>query len=484
MSKTETATTDPVEHNALTRISELRSEIDDYDTELAALADKPHLDDTEELRWDELLTLRGEVGPELEKLEQRAEMKEQLKKRKHRELAGVPEFIKPAEDMLTRPGGIGALSHSEARSGALRLLESRDTQRMLKPHQIDAIEAQVGAFDRIAKRVLITENDEYRSMFQKRLLDANAGLTTAENNALMRWQEFRAQSETSASGGYAIPVFIDPSLILTNQESYNPFLDLARQEDINTSAWKGVSSAGVSWSFDSEAAEVSDDSLTSIAQPSVTIFTARGFIPFSIEISEDWPGFQNEMARVLMAGYDELLVDKFSRGSGSGEPKGILTALAASSPTVIVTSLTDGAFGQEDVYATWSALPQKYQRNAAWMMNVDVMGKIRQFGASNVYHAYTVSLPAGSVEQLFARPVYQSPYFPVFSSTTGASNRLVVGDWNNFLVARRTGINVELVPQLFATANNLPSGQRGWFAYARIGSNSINDAAFRLQANT
>ncbi len=477
-------TTDPVEHNALTRIGQLRSEIDEYDNELAALADKPHLDETEELRWEELVTLRDTVEPELQKLEQRAEMKENLKKRKHRELAGVPEFIKPAEDLLTRAGGIGALSHTEARSGALRLLEDRTVQRSLKPHQLDAIEAQIGAEDRVAKRVLITENDDYRSMFQKRLLDANAGLTNSENNALMRWQEFRAQSESSGSGGYAIPVFIDPSLILTNQETMNPFLTLCRQEDINTNAWKGVSSAGVTWSFDSEAQEVSDDSLTSIAQPSVTVFTARGFIPFSIEISEDWPGFQSEMARVLMSGYDELLVSKFSTGNGTSEPRGILTALATASPTVLVTSATDGAFGQEDVYATWSALPQKYQRNAAWMMNVDVMNKVRQFGAANVYHAYTVSLPAGSVEQLFARPVYQNPYFPVFSSTTGSSNRLVVGDWDNYLIARRTGINVELVPQLFATNANLPSGQRGWFAYARIGGNSINDAAFRLQANT
>jgi HK97 family phage major capsid protein len=477
-------TNDPVERNALTRISELRAEIDDLDLELTALGDRPHLDEAEELRWDELKANRDVVAPELAKLEARAAYKEELKNKKHRELAGVPEFIKPAEDLLNRAGGMDAINHSEARSGALRLLEDRDVQRSLAPHQLDAIEAQIGAEDRIAKRILVTENDDYRSMFQKRLLNANAGLSTAENNALMRWEEFRAQSETVGSGGYAIPVFIDPSLILTNQETYNPFLTLARQEDINTNAWKGVSSAGVSWSFDQEAAEVSDDSLTSIVQPTVSIFTARGFIPFSIEISEDWPGFQNEMARVLMAGYDELLVSKFSTGSGTNEPMGILTALGTASPTVLVTSTTDGAFGQEDVYATWSALPQKYQRNASWMMNVDIMNKVRQFGSSNVYHAYTVSLPAGSVEQLFARPVYQNPYFPVFSSTTGASNRLVVGDWNNYLVARRTGINVELVPQLFATANNLPSGQRGWFAYARIGGGVINSTAFRLQANT
>jgi HK97 family phage major capsid protein len=286
---------------------------------------------------------------------------------------------------------------------------------------------------------------------------------------------------TTTAGGFAVPVFIDPSVILTDQETDNPFLTLARQVTVNTNAWKGVSSAGVSWSFDAEASAVSNDAPT-IAQPSVTVHTARGFIPYSIEIGEDWPGFQSEMARLLAEGYDELLIDKFSRGSGSGEPRGILTALDANTNSEVVTT-TDGAFGQEDIYKVWKALPQKYRRRAAWMMNVDINNRIRQFGAANVYHASTVTLPAGAAEVLFAKPVYESPYFPDFTGTTGASNLLVVGDWNNYVIARRTGMNVELVPHLFDVTNNRPTGQRGWFAYARIGGNSVNDLGFRLLQN-
>ncbi len=46
------------------------------------------------------------------------------------------------------------------------------------------------------------------------------------------------------------------------------------------------------------------------------------------------------------------------------------------------------------------------------------------------------------------------------------------------------GMSVELVPLLFHTATNFPSGQRGWFAYARIGGNSVNDVGFRLLNQT
>jgi HK97 family phage major capsid protein len=118
------------------------------------------------------------------------------------------------------------------------------------------------------------------------------------------------------------------------------------------------------------------------------------------------------------------------------------------------------------------------------MMSVDINNRIRQFGAANVYHAATVALPAGAAEVLFNRPVMENPYFPDFTGTTGAENRAVVGDFSNYVVARRQGMNVELVPQLFDVTNNRPTGSRGWFAYARIGGNSVNDAAFRLLANT
>jgi HK97 family phage major capsid protein len=275
--------------------------------------------------------------------------------------------------------------------------------------------------------------------------------------------------------------FIDPSIILTDQESGNPFLAICRQQTIGTDEWKGVSAAGVTWQFQTEGSEVTDNSPT-LAQPTVPLHTARGFIPYSLEIGMDYPMFATEMGRLLGEGYDELLVDKFSRGSGNNEPTGILTILDATAASE-VASTTDAGFGQEDVYKVWKALPQKYRRRASWMMSVDINNRIRQFGTANVFHATTKELPAEWADILFGKRVYESPYFPDFTGTTGKEHRLVVGDWSNYLIARRGGMSVELVPHLFHTDNNRPSGQRGWFAWARIGGNSVNHAAFRLLQN-
>src|SRR5262245_21368556 len=381
-------------------------------------------------------------------------------------------------------GDVRRLTNGEARDRAMRVLDTdRVATAHLTPDQRDQVERQVRRHTDIARRIIVTENEAYREAFMKLVTHPQGALLLSdeERQAVQAWEEYRAMGEvTPSAGGFGIPVFIDPSIILTAQGSGNPFLTLARRAEINTNIWKGVSSAGVSWSFDTEAAEVSDDS-PALAQPTVTVHMARGFIPYSIELGQDYPGFADEMARLLAEGYDEILVDKFSQGSGSGEPRGLLTALDANTNDEVVVT-TDGAFGQEDVYKAWKSLPQRYRRNASWMMSVDVNNRVRQFGTANVFHAYTENLPAAWADMLFGRHVYESPYFPDFTGTTGAANILVVGDFSNYLIATRGGMSVELVPTLVGT-NHRPTGQRGWFAYARIGGNSVNDLGFRLLQN-
>ena len=382
-------------------------------------------------------------------------------------------------------GDVRRLSTPEARDRALRTLDDRGASAHLRPDQKDEIEKQIRKSTDISRRILVTENDAYRSAWHKLVTDPHAAamLSDEERNAMRAYAEYRAMSEGSTTGGgFGVPVFIDPSIIMTAQGTDNPFLSLARQVDVNTNAWKGVSSAGVSWSFDTEGTEVSDDSPT-LAQPEVDVFMARGFLPYSIELGQDYPGFADEMNMLLASGYDELLVDKFTQGSGSGEPSGILTALSANTNVRVVLT-TAGSLGSPDPYKVWEALPQRFRRRASWLMSVATNDAIRQLGTANVYHAYTVNLPEEWADSLFRRGVYESPYMPdPVTSTTQTTGLAVVGDFANYVVARRGGMSVELVPTLFGTTTNRPTGQRGWFAYARVGGGSANDLGFRLLVN-
>ncbi|PWG74840.1 phage major capsid protein, partial [Enterococcus hirae] len=88
----------------------------------------------------------------------------------------------------------------------------------------------------------------------------------------------RAMSLTDNAGGYLVPFQLDPTVIITSDGSTNPVRQIARKVVATGDTWNGVSSAAVSWSWDAEAAEVSDDA-TTFAQPSIPIYKAAGFVP-------------------------------------------------------------------------------------------------------------------------------------------------------------------------------------------------------------
>ena len=57
---------------------------------------------------------------------------------------------------------------------------------------------------------------------------------------------------------------------------------------------------------------------------------------------------------------------------------------------------------------------------------------------------------------------------------------MILGDWRHFYVVDRIGFSMELVPHLFHTTSNRPSGQRGFLGWWRTGSDSVRDSSFRM----
>ena len=465
------------------RPDELRQMLEVLDAHLQSLHQEEggelrELESAEQAAFDLGLQLRDEI---IGRLDEHSRVSEIFRRRPD----AVKKVYANLQYGLDDPAGdTRRLTVPEARDRALHILDSRDAGD-LSDVQKTQVEKMLRRDTIAARRILVTENEDYRSAWMRMVTDPHPVLSAEENRAVQAWYEFRAMGDYSTSaGGFGIPVFIDPSIILTAQESGNPFLSIAKQVTVNTTQWKGVSSAGVTWAFQTEAAAAADNS-PSLAQPTVSVHMARGFIPYSIEVGMDYPSFASEMSTLLAAGYDELLVDKFTRGSGTGEPRGILTAISATAGDRVFMA-TPGTLTAPDPYRVWKALPQKHRRSASWLMSVGVNNAIRQLGAANVFHGYTVNLPEGWADQLFNKAVYESPYMPDTTTfTTTAEGAAIVGNFNNMVIARNGGMSVELVPQLFQQVTQgsgpaVPTGQRGWFAYARIGSDVADAGSFRL----
>jgi HK97 family phage major capsid protein len=284
-------------------------------------------------------------------------------------------------------------------------------------------------------------------------------------------------SLTDAAGGYLVPFQLDPTVILTSNGSRNDIRQVARTVVATGDVWNGVSAGAVSWSWDAEAAEVSDDTPT-FAQPTIPVYTARGFVPISIEAMADADNVTAEVGTLLAEGKDELEAAAFITGTGSGQPTGIVTALTGTASEI--NAAADDTFALADVYTIQGALPARYRANATWLANNSIYNLVRRFD-TNGGAALWERLGADRPGMLLGRPAIEAEGMDGTVTTSGAVSNfiLVFGDFRNYVIADRIGTTVEFIPHLFGT-NRRPTGQRGWFAYTRMGADSVNDAAFRL----
>lgn len=101
------------------------------------------------------------------------------------------------------------LSISEARDRALRVLDNRQSAAHLRSDEKDEVERQIRTSTDIARRILVTENDDYRNAFLKMVTKPNAimYLTDDERRALVSFDEYRTMAEGAAgTGGAGVPV--------------------------------------------------------------------------------------------------------------------------------------------------------------------------------------------------------------------------------------------------------------------------------------
>ena len=55
---------------------------------------------------------------------------------------------------------------------------------------------------------------------------------------------------------------------------------------------------------------------------------------------------------------------------------------------------------------------------------------------------------------------------------------MVAGDFSQFVIVDRIGATIEMVPLLMGATNRFPTGQRGAYFYARVGSGVLKPGAF------
>lgn len=364
---------------------------------------------------------------------------------------------------------------AEIRDMARRAIERTDN--MTDDHRA-ATEVVLRSDDvsgKIARRIVATGRPAYRSAFAKVMSNRADELDVDERSAIA---QMRAASLTDTAGGYGIPFLLDPTVIDTGTHNglAQSIRSLARTVTGTSDVWQGISSAGVTAEWLGEADEAADAAPT-LAQPSITAHKGSVFVPYSVEIGGDWSGMETAFRDMISVAKSDLEEQAFTTGSGSGQPKGIVTALSGSYEE---SSATSDVFAGPDLYTLHDAVAARYRQRATWLANIAVISAIRKFdtdGGSD--YKIEPGLTAGQPATLLGRPLVEAPYMSS-AITTDAADILILADMNSaFYIYDRVGMSVEPVNHLFGSQGR-PTGERGLWAWFRVGSDLVNSTAARL----
>jgi HK97 family phage major capsid protein len=324
-----------------------------------------------------------------------------------------------------------------------------------------------------AKYLAAAGDPNYRSAFGKMLADpasAHFRFTPEETSAVQKMSQVEAErgliTGVGSQGGFALPIVVDPSIMLSSSGALNPIRQLARQITIPTTEWRGVSSAGVVASYDAEASEVSDDTPV-LAQPVILAEMWRVFVPFSVEVGQDWGSITQELLQITADARDVLDATMFYSGTGTDQPAGVQTGLTTSQR---VQTATTNVVALADIYSTKQALPARAMANAAWAWHPTRLDAVYRFVAAGSTTEPQI-MPDGRGGPLLGKPAYEWTAIPSVQTTT--TKVALYGDFQRaFTIVDRLGITAEIVPTLFG-ATRRPTGERGFFCYGRSGSKVV-----------
>jgi HK97 family phage major capsid protein len=380
-------------------------------------------------------------------------------------------------DGLRKRSSTSAEMGALCRDNALRALERAtfpgSESREKAQSTVERLLARVDSEDAaLARRILVTGHPLYMKAWGK----AVARLSTA----VLAPDEIKALSVgTGSDGGFAVPFELDPTVLLTSNGAINPLRQISRVQTIIGKEYDLVTSAGVTVSRSAEASAVANNNPT-LAQPTIKAERVTGFVPFSVEIEQDWSALQSEMMMLMADAKDVEESASFTTGTGvSPAAGGIISTLAVGS--AVAGTGSSGTLALGDLDALENTVPPRFRTRANWMASKTIY---------NAYRALMTSVASSAGDQ-WVRPSLNQPAelrgYPAYEDSdmvaTHATNDkvIVLGDFGRgFIIVDRLGMSAELVPHLFDQATARPTGQRGLLLIWRNNSRVIIDNAFRL----
>ena len=167
-------------------------------------------------------------------------------------------------------------------------------------------------------------------------------------------------------------------------------------------------------------------------------------------------------------------------GNGTNKPQGVTSASLTAGDTLG----TIGTLTADELIDFVYALPQKYRVSptCAIVAHDSFFKAVRKLKnavttSGTIPYLWEESFKAGEPARLLGIPVYASPYATSFGSTASAT-LAVIGDFDHFVMAERSGMEVQVLRELYAG-----NGQIGYMGEMRMDAKICRTDAFRTLVN-
>lgn len=363
------------------------------------------------------------------------------------------------------------VGRDELRARAKTLIEQDHKRSELPDDYAQTATVRAQEHPGVARHILLTGTQEYREAFRAYLEDPDDGV-----------QRFRAINLTAASGGYLLPYVLDPTIVLTNNASANPFRRISRIVQTTSNAWQGVNSAGVTGAWVAEAGTAADNSPT-LGQIQLTPAKGVTWVFGSYEALDD-TDFGVQLPGLLADARDRLESAAFTTGSGTTQPLGYISAAYGAGNATLAG--TTGVVANTDIYNLQAALPPRFRNSAkaGWLSAIKWINLTRAvdaYGGSSFWANFGSDTP----EQLLGKNIYEASDMKNTTTAVTGSGGVVMAfaDWEQFIICDRVGVSMLYEPMVKGTAGSIPTGQAGWYMFWRTTSGVATSAAFKFLVN-
>jgi len=258
---------------------------------------------------------------------------------------------------------------------------------------------------------------------------------------------------TTTNGSYAAPYDLRPDII--TQRTITPVMSrlvqtintvtspvrYPRNLDASNTSQVGTGYSATKGELPNTTASEKDTG--PLDQLTIDINTGTAYTDVSLDLLDDVPFMEaylvREGTKAFAAAYDNEVMNGLTASSQC------LGVLACSSVGITKTG-TNATLTAPKVVEAFYSFYSQYSTRLAWVMARPTMGKLVNLLDANNRPLFLPSFEAGVTMgqngMILSTPVYFNDYTP--ASGSGTPKSIVVGDWEEYILAMRSGISVSI----------------------------------------